>query len=155
MVPSIVEDLEDAHDTLVSLTHPGFSYQHGRQRSRSFMGVEERHLDSGKDVVLLSDGTERVLRRRSASIRLQLSIPPSRPIVRDVSSLDDSSPPQSESPQTPASIISPISGVVDLTRNVMTTSPYAEAHGGLSDIYLGEWHRRDEDTGEIEIVKVS
>ncbi len=83
------------------------------------------------------------------------SIPPSRSIVGTISSLDDSSTPQSDSPQTPASLISPISGVVDLTKDVMTTSPFAVAHGGLSDIYLGEWHRRDADTGGIEVVIVS
>ena len=155
MIPSLGEDSEDARDTVISLTHPTFVYHHGRQRSRSFMDVNQL-VGGGKDAIDFSDGSrERMPRRHSASIKLHVSIPPSRSVVGDISSPDDSSTPQSDSPQTPASIISPISGVVDLTKDVMTTSPFAVAHGGLSDIYLGEWHKRDTDTGEIEVVNVS
>ena len=62
-----------------------------------------------------------------------------------------SSPP-SDTPHTPSSATSPIAGVVDLTKNVTTISKDVAAHGGLSDIYKGEW-RRVRDCG-IEIVPV-
>ncbi|KAK7457133.1 hypothetical protein VKT23_010433 [Stygiomarasmius scandens] len=45
------------------------------------------------------------------------------------------------SPETPASLSSPIVGVVDLTKHVKTTSNEPEFHGGYSDIYCGEWER--------------
>lgn len=50
----------------------------------------------------------------------------------------DSATPQSESPLTPASLSSPIAGVVDLTNRIKTISSGPVAHGGLSDIYKGE-----------------
>jgi hypothetical protein len=80
-----------------------------------------------------------VSQKRSApQMRLQVSIP--------ASSAPQENTPQSDSPQTPASTLtSPIAGVVDLTKNVTTVSKYAVAHGGLSDIYVGEWLRTTEN----------
>lgn len=49
---------------------------------------------------------------------------------------------QSETPETPASLSSPIVGIVDLTTYVKTISPVPLCHGGFCDIYLGEWERR-------------
>ncbi|PPR05804.1 hypothetical protein CVT26_010154 [Gymnopilus dilepis] len=85
-------------------------------------------------------------------MRLQLSIPP---LLSKSGSITAGSTPQSESPETPASVTSPIAGVVDLTKYVATTSKEAVAHGGLSDIYLGEWHRTEESwvAGEKEVVR--
>jgi len=60
----------------------------------------------------------------------------------------DSVTPQSESPETPASLSSPIAGVVDLTNRVKTVSSGPVAHGGLSDIYKGV--RYSSNSGEDE-----
>jgi len=77
-------------------------------------------------------------RRSIPQMRLHLSIP-ALPVSQE-------STPQSDSPETPVSTLtSPIGGVVDLTKNVTTVSKYAVAQGGLSDIYIGEWHRPTED----------
>lgn len=46
--------------------------------------------------------------------------------------------PLSESPETPSSTSSPITGVVDLTKYIRLVSNTVVAHGGLSDIYKGE-----------------
>ena len=71
-------------------------------------------------------------KRSVPQMRLQVSIP--------ASSTSQENTPQSDSPETPASTLSsPIAGVVDLTKNITTVSKYAVAHGGLSDIYVGEW----------------
>ena len=76
--------------------------------------------------------------RSITQMRLHVSIP--------ASSTSQENTPQSESPETPASTLaSPIGGVVDLTKNVTTVSKYAVAHGGLSDIYVGEWRRTIEN----------
>jgi hypothetical protein len=78
-------------------------------------------------------------------MRLHVSIPP-LPVSQE-------NTPQSDSPETPASTLtSPIAGVVDLTKDVTTVSKYAVAQGGLSDIYVGEWHRPTE--GEPEQKKL-
>jgi hypothetical protein len=80
---------------------------------------------------------------------LQVSIPGVAPTTpRSLSS--------SESPETPVSLSSPISGVVDLTKYVKTISTFAVAQGGLSDIYKGEWDQsgRDCDDGSKEVVVV-
>lgn len=74
-----------------------------------------------------------VLPLRAESLpRLHVSIPTFK-----APSHSDSATPQSESPLTPASLSSPIAGVVDLTNRVKTTSSGPVAHGGLSDIYKG------------------
>ncbi|KAJ3517678.1 hypothetical protein NLJ89_g352 [Agrocybe chaxingu] len=68
----------------------------------------------------------------------------------------ESATPQSESPATPASTLnSPIAGVVDLTKYVTTVSAYAVAQGGLSDIYKGEWYKRDPEDGGEKVVVVA
>lgn len=78
-------------------------------------------------------------------MRLQLSIPARRSIhLVDTKSadVDAGSESTADSPviSTPSSSVSsPISGVVDLSAHVTTTSSYAVAHGGLSDIYMGQW----------------
>ncbi|KAL0959123.1 hypothetical protein HGRIS_014417 [Hohenbuehelia grisea] len=59
----------------------------------------------------------------------QLSIPPSLPAV------------VIESPETPASLSSPVVGVVDLTKRIRTRSKDPLMHGGFSDIYMGEWEQ--------------
>ncbi|KAF9550050.1 hypothetical protein CPC08DRAFT_326183 [Agrocybe pediades] len=128
--------------------------QHGRKRSRTMVDLDPTRL--------YVPGTSpsihgmRNLRRSVSHMRLgrlQLSIPsaetPATP--RSAESLES----ESETPQTAESspeletpatrLASPIAGVVDLTKHITTTSAYAVAHGGLSDIYLGEWHRGDED----------
>lgn len=46
-----------------------------------------------------------------------------------------------KTPETPHSLTSPELRVVDLTKCVKTISKEAEAHGGFSDIYIGEWER--------------
>ncbi|KAF8896752.1 hypothetical protein CPB84DRAFT_1208283 [Gymnopilus junonius] len=89
-----------------------------------------------------------------SQIRLQLSIPSfvaRTSVLKDNSPQTDGSTPQSESPETPASVSSPIAGVVDLTKDVVTTSQEPVAQGGLSDIYLGEWYRSmDDDEGGMQ-----
>ena len=47
---------------------------------------------------------------------------------------------------------SPISGVIDLTHQIKTSSKYAFAHGGFADIHWAEWERRSED-GKFESVR--
>lgn len=42
--------------------------------------------------------------------------------------------------------------VVDLTGQIETLSPHAFAHGGFSDIHMGQWARRT-DAGQIETVR--
>lgn len=144
MVISIhVEEAEDTQDTLISLRRPSSLYKHGRQRSMSLMDAHQMTFSDGK---YLSD-------RSVFTRRLHLSIPPSRP-PPDTALCEDTGTPQSESPQTPASITSPIAGVVDLTKDVTTTSTYSVAQGGLSDIYLGEWHHFNDITGSKEVVQV-
>jgi hypothetical protein len=66
----------------------------------------------------------------------------------------DSATPKSESPLTPASLSSPIAGVVDLTNRVKTISSGPVAHGGLSDIYKGERYSSGsgEDDGDETIL---
>jgi serine/threonine protein kinase len=93
-------------------------------------------------------------KRSAPQMRLQVSIPSSN---AKPSPLTEGNTPQSESPETPASVTSPIAGVVDLTKSVTTTSKYAVAHGGLSDIYLGEWHRTENEAeaGEMKVVVVA
>ncbi|RDB31079.1 putative serine/threonine-protein kinase drkC [Hypsizygus marmoreus] len=44
-------------------------------------------------------------------------------------------------PDTPASLSSPITGVVDLTKSVKTLNSSPATTGGFSDIYRGEWTR--------------
>lgn len=75
-------------------------------------------------------------RRLVASPTLQLVIP-----SIDKAEAQRASSSNYESPVTPASLTSPITGVVDLTRSVRTISSSPVAHGGLSDIYKGEWDR--------------
>ena len=85
-----------------------------------------------------------VLPLRAESIpRLHVSIPTFK-----APSHSDSATPQSESPLTPASLSSPIAGVVDLTNRVKTISAGPVAHGGLSDIDKGE--RYSSGSGEDE-----
>ncbi|KAF8154935.1 hypothetical protein B0H34DRAFT_544357 [Crassisporium funariophilum] len=87
-------------------------------------------------------------KRSAPQMRLHLSIPIAP------SAAPDSSTPQSDSPETPASANSPIAGVVDLTNHVKTISSCAMAQGGLSDIYKGEWYRIDTNNEghKIEVV---
>lgn len=97
--------------------------------------------------------------RSTPQLRLQLSIPATR--VQHLSSDIISSTSQEDTPQsangpdTPVSTTSPgVAKVVDLTKNITTTSVYAVAHGGLSDIYTGDWHRTDSENGKTEVVAV-
>ncbi|KAF8869271.1 hypothetical protein BD779DRAFT_763646 [Infundibulicybe gibba] len=55
----------------------------------------------------------------------------------------------SDSPETPASLSSPIVGVVDLTRAIRTISSSSVAAGGFSDIYEGEWERHNEGPDDL------
>ncbi|THU98775.1 hypothetical protein K435DRAFT_521449 [Dendrothele bispora CBS 962.96] len=57
---------------------------------------------------------------------------------------------QSTTPETPASLSSPIVGVVDLTKNVRTTSTGPDFHGGYSDIYCGEWEKELEVDSNLD-----
>ena len=129
------------------------------QRPRARTMIDSR---SGRmaDLSAIQGGSLYPLPKGSSSrspppqMRLQLSIPP---LLSKSGSITAGSTPQSESPETPASVTSPIAGVVDLTKYVATTSKEAVAHGGLSDIYLGEWYRTEESwvAGEKEVVRVS
>ncbi|KAF8953878.1 hypothetical protein BDZ97DRAFT_572314 [Flammula alnicola] len=124
------------------------------RRSRTIMDLREpddtRTVDG---IVSPYSGVfhSRVAPRRSApQMRLQVSIPASA-----TANTAEEITPQSDSPETPASVTSPIAGVVDLTRSVTTTSRYAVAQGGLSDIYMGEWHRAVDDAGVGEKITVA
>lgn len=57
-------------------------------------------------------------------------------------------------PETPVSLSSPIVGVVDLTRNITTTSSGPVSHGGCSDIYQGELELTAPDGGAKEKNKI-
>uniref|UniRef100_A0A8H8CJE6 Protein kinase domain-containing protein n=1 Tax=Psilocybe cubensis TaxID=181762 RepID=A0A8H8CJE6_PSICU len=98
--------------------------------------------------------------RSTPQLRLQLSIPAAatQKLGLDInSSVSQEETPQSEcGPETPVSTTSPgVAKVVDLTKDITTTSVYAVAHGGLSDIYTGNWHRTSSDTGETEVIAVA
>ncbi|TFK31104.1 hypothetical protein BDQ12DRAFT_319570 [Crucibulum laeve] len=80
----------------------------------------------------------------AAQLSLRLAIPS-----------DDYSPQSSNSPETPATLSSPITGIVDLTRYLKTHSSSPVAQGGLSDIYKGEWERQSEEDGRKESVLVA
>lgn len=99
------------------------------------------------------------INRSAPQIRLQLSIPKARgqhPSFDTSPSTQEDTPQSEFGPETPVSTSSPgIAKVVDLTKSVTTKSVYAVAHGGLSDIYTGEWHRTDAGTGEAKVVAVS
>ncbi|PPQ92469.1 hypothetical protein CVT25_009734 [Psilocybe cyanescens] len=99
------------------------------------------------------------INRSAPQIRLQLSIPKARgqhPSFDTSPSTQEDTPQSEFGPETPVSTSSPgIAKVVDLTKSVTTKSVYAVAHGGLSDIYTGEWHRTDAGTGEAKVVAVA
>ena len=124
-----------------------------RPKSRTMSDLSPLHsLD--KDLFSLNASPLRpypaIPRRSPPHQSLQVFIPGVAPTTsRSLS-------PQSESPETPVSLSSPISGVVDLTKYVKTISTFAVAQGGLSDIYKGEWDQsgRDCDDGSKEVVVV-
>lgn len=153
MIPSIqIEDAEEIDDQPTHLIIPAqFNFQ-GRRRSKTIVEFVSRTLDGEQqDHDYLSDGSsDKVVRRRSAPLRLSI---PVAPVVINAA-VDEETTPQSESPETPASITTPIAGVVDLTKHVATTSKFAVAQGGLSDIYMGEWYRTNGDGGEKETLIV-
>jgi hypothetical protein len=151
MIPSIhVEDAEEIDDQATQLIIPAHFAFHGRRRSKTIVEFGSRTPDGGHDY--LSDGiSDKLVRRRSAPLRLSI---PVAPVVINTT-VDEETTPQSESPQTPASITTPIAGVVDLTKDVTTTSKFAVAQGGLSDIYMVEWYRTNNDGGEKETLIVS
>jgi hypothetical protein len=154
MIPSIhVEDAEEIDDQVTHLIIPAHFAFHGRRRSKTIVEFGSRTLNGeqpGHDY--LPDGiSDKLVRRRSAPLRLSI---PTAPVVVN-STVDEETTPQSESPQTPASITTPIAGVVDLTKDVTTTSKFAVAQGGLSDIYMGEWYRTNVDGGAKETLIVS
>ncbi|KAF8175098.1 kinase-like domain-containing protein [Pholiota molesta] len=151
MIPSIqVDDAEEIDDQATQLIIPAHFAFHGRRRSQTIVEFGSRTLDGGHDY--LSDGiSDKLVRRRSAPLRLSIPI---APVVINAA-VDEETTPQSESPQTPASITTPIAGVVDLTKDVTTTSKFAVAQGGLSDIYMGEWYRTKNDGGDQETLIVA
>lgn len=124
-----------------------------RPRARTTIGLGQSHtLDRGVFFYASSLRPQQVVPQRSAPhLRLQVSIP-----GLALTTAPSSVSPQSESPQTPVSLSSPIAGVVDLTKHVRTISTFAVAQGGLSDIYKGEWYQseRECDGGSKEQVVV-
>ena len=124
-----------------------------RPRSRTMINLGQSHALDGEPFSLHSGSLHprRVVLPRSSTphLRLQVSIPGVLPTLapRSLS-------PQSESPETPLSLSSPIAGVVDLTKDVKTISTFAVAQGGLSDIFKGEWYQRYCDGGRNEEVIV-
>ncbi|KAF4585151.1 hypothetical protein EYR40_001988 [Pleurotus pulmonarius] len=84
----------------------------------------------------------------------QLSIPSPRTLT--VSARRLGTP---KTPETPHSLTSPELRVVDLTKCVKTISKDAEAHGGFSDIYMGEWERvhdpEENESGSSTVITVA
>lgn len=134
--PQIFDDTEE-YDDDGSLLSPLIPFSRTIRRSRTMIDLAQEDSLVGGLANLCSP--KLVSQKRSVpQMRLQVSIP--------ASSTPQENTPQSESPETPASsLASPIGGVVDLTKNVTTVSKFAVAHGGLSDIYVGEWLRTTED----------
>ena len=130
--PQIFDDTED-YDEDGSLLSPLIPFSRSIRRSRTTVDLAQG--DSLVDGSANLYNPKLVSQKRSVpQMRLQVSIP--------ASSTPQENTPQSDSPETPASTLtSPIAGVVDLTKNITTVSKYAVAHGGLSDIYVGEWLR--------------
>lgn len=62
----------------------------------------------------------------------------------------------SSKPETPASLSSPSTGIIDLTQHVTTLDESPVTAGGFSDIHRGEWTRygSDDDEGERKIETV-
>ncbi|KAF8805661.1 hypothetical protein BYT27DRAFT_7192255 [Phlegmacium glaucopus] len=124
-----------------------------RPRARTMTDLNQsRSLGRELDPFYLCPQQVVIPRRSAPHLRLQLSIPGAPPTA------SSSISPQSESPETPASLSSPIAGVVDLTKHVKTISTYAVAQGGLSDIYKGEWHQSemgcDGENKEVVVVAI-
>ena len=134
--PRIVDHAEEYDDDGSSLS-PLIPFSRTIRRSRTTADLSQGDSLVGGFADLYSP--KLVSPKRSIpQMRLHVSIP--------ASSAPQENTPQSESPETPASTLaSPIGGVVDLTKNVTTVSKYAVAHGGLSDIYVGEWLRTTEN----------
>lgn len=106
-----------------------------RPRSRTMINLGECHA---------LEPSSRSLRSQQVVIPSHLRLQVSIPGVLHTATPDSLSP-QSESPETPLSLSSPIAGVVDLTKHIKTISTFAVAQGGLSDIYKGEWYQSERD----------
>jgi len=154
-LPEIVDEAieNDVESNLTGLP----AKKHGRRRSNTAVDFDRSRLQV-QGMLPAIQGWPTNLRRSISHMRLgrlQVSIPFSNntqassttPVSPEVYTPQTSE--SSPELETPATLGSPIAGVVDLTKSVTTTSPYAVAHGGLSDIYLGEWRRMDEDLAEV------
>lgn len=128
--PQILDDTEDYDEDGSSLS-PLMPFSIRKSRTMIDLAQGDSLVDGSANLY----SPKLVSQRRSVpQMRLQVSIP--------ASSTSQENTPQSDSPETPASTLSsPIAGVVDLTKNITTVSKFAVAHGGLSDIYVGEWLR--------------
>lgn len=128
------------------------------------MSAWRRASDSALHQGLRPPSSLRPYRTSIPSVRLHLSIPkrPELPLTIDGATDTDlfsGSDSTEDSPviSTPTSSAtsSPISGVVDLSAHVSTTSAYAIANGGLSDIYTGIWTSTGGNGGAGENIPVS
>lgn len=135
---TVGEDLEQSSESTRTMTEYDFEPENDPQGH----ALPTNHISIPEFPLLIDN----LRSKRSHQSLPLLSIP----------ALPDVSPVETETPETetPVSLNSPLSGIVDLSRSLKATDSNPVTHGGFSDIYKADWECtvQDEDGNSQQII---
>ena len=136
--------IEEKDDSPIAIPNGGFVHAYD-DAGQCVLNLQDDYSSPDHSLVYLNP--QRLKSKPSHQLLPSLSIP--HHLITPPTS---SGTPESE---TPASLSSPLVGIVDLSRSVKTTESAPVTHGGFSDIYKAEWERTiSEDDGSTKVVLV-